>query len=139
MEAQIIAILDELTSHLRGAIWRAAEPLGLNPAQAKILQIMAIYAEDEKSLTLSELAKKLQISPASCSDSVKALKNKNLVLQSEYQHDSRIKILALTPEGKRAVSNLQSYTNELHANLQEMHMSEKAMLLDGLKALKAKI
>ena len=133
LENDIIQSLDRLNARLKALLGNFAMGLGLSQTQAMIILLINSGID-----SVSKIADELSVTSATISDSVKSLRAKNFVTATENIRDSRGKILAFTEDGQKIAAKLLGHTNKLTEKLSGMHMSEKAMLLEGLQNLSAK-
>lgn len=134
LESDIIQALEAINMVFRASLGGSAESFGISQTQANIIIMVA------SGLTkISGLARKLGVTDATVSDSVKSLKRKELLTSVENTRDTRSKILALTEKGREIAKELSNYSENIRAQISEMHMSEKSVLLESLQNLSAKI
>ncbi len=133
-EDEIIQVLEEVNARLRASLVRLAESFSMSVTQAHIIILI-----DEGITKVSGIAKKLGVTDATVSDSVRSLKLKEMVVSVENTRDNRSKILALTEYGRDVARAVVEYDAYVKQQISEMHMSEKAVLLEGLQKLLAKI
>ena len=70
---------------------------------------------------------------------MRSLKEKGLLTSVENTRDTRSKILVLTENGRTLSREISTYSNEIAEKISGLHMSEKAVLLEGLQTLVGKV
>jgi DNA-binding MarR family transcriptional regulator len=103
---QLADLLHGLTRRLRRAQSEGLAPLGLTPAQARALRIIA-RSEDEEPLRMTELADKLGIVPRSVTTVVDALEEDGLVRREVDPRNRRAILLRLTERGEGVRDDLR--------------------------------
>lgn len=103
LDDRIVAALARVASVMRSDRWAAAAGLGLNPAQAEALELLA---QRRAGVRLSWLAEQLGVSTASASDSVASLVEKGLVLKRPALDDRRAVALRLSAAGRAMAHRL---------------------------------
>jgi len=103
---QLADLLHGLTRRLRREQSEGLAPLGLTPAQARALRIIA-RSEDEEPLRMTELADKLGIVPRSVTTVVDALEEDGLVRREVDPRNRRAILLRLARPagGPRRISS----------------------------------
>ena len=95
-----------LAAHLR--------PLGVTPAQAEVIGVLAAA---EKPLTVSEVGELLVCEPGSPSRLVASLVRAQLVARAAHERDGRATALALTDAGKRLATRIRAAEERFHEEL----------------------
>jgi DNA-binding MarR family transcriptional regulator len=110
-------------------------PLGLTPAQAEAIGILAAHAQ----LTLGGLGELLVCeSGTNPSRIVDRLVSSDLVLRETEQHDRRRVVLSLTPEGREMAKRIAEVENKLHDALDRLVAGRPLdATLDLLRAMAA--
>jgi len=109
---QLADLLHGLTRRLRREQSEGLAPLGLTPAQARALRIIA-RSEDEEPLRMTELADKLGIVPRSVTTVVDALEAAGLVARTQDPEDRRAILLQLTEAGTGMVEQIGRIRQEV--------------------------
>ncbi|HEY0934989.1 MAG TPA: MarR family transcriptional regulator [Trebonia sp.] len=103
---QLADLLHGLTRRLRQAQAEGLAPLGLTPAQARALRLIARDAGEEP-LRMTELADRLRIVPRSVTTVVDALEEAGLVRREIDPRNRRAILLQLTERGEAAREDLR--------------------------------
>jgi DNA-binding MarR family transcriptional regulator len=103
---QLADLLHGLTKRLRRAQADGLAPLGLTPAQARALRVIA-RNEDEEPLRMTELADRLGIVPRSLTTVVDALEEAGLVRREIDPRNRRAILLRLTERGAAVRDDLR--------------------------------
>jgi DNA-binding MarR family transcriptional regulator len=96
--------LERLAGLVRNQAWRDGGEAALHPAQRAL---MAVLASESESLRPGELAARLGVSPASMSDSIRAVETKGWVERAPDPDDARARRLSLTDAGAALIAELQ--------------------------------
>lgn len=105
--------LDRIATAMKSEQWSTAEPLGLNPAQAGILQVLVSRQPD--GLRIKDIARHVGVSQPSATDSVSALSRKGLVEKMPDPDDARATRVKPTDAGMKAASRTPTSTPVEHA------------------------
>ena len=89
-------------------------PLGVTPAQAEVIGILAAAGSP---LTVSEVGERLVCEPGSPSRLVSSLVDAGLVARRAHERDGRAAALALTDAGKRLARRIRTAEEEFHDDL----------------------
>lgn len=100
---ELMAFLATTMRSSQSEVFRVVGELDLSMTQLKLLHVLDGAATE---LTPSELAKRLDLSPAATGRAVDALTRQGLVARREDEDDRRVKRLSLTPDGRSAVDRI---------------------------------
>jgi MarR family transcriptional regulator, organic hydroperoxide resistance regulator len=89
-------------------------PLGVTPAQAEVLGVLAATG---RPLTVSELGEQLVCEPGSPSRLVASLVGAGLISRKAHERDGRASALALTDAGKRLAKQVRAAEERFHEDL----------------------
>lgn len=107
-------------------------PLGIGPAQAKIL--LMLYKNE--SLTQVELSQILRLDKANVTRSIKKLEKINYIMRIRDKRDSRLYHIVLTDEGKKIKPQICSIFLEwTDILLKDFSNEEKGLLFNFLKKM----
>ncbi|HEU4973737.1 MAG TPA: MarR family transcriptional regulator [Baekduia sp.] len=100
---ELIGFFGSTMRSSQGDVFRVVSELDLSMTQLKLLHVLD---NAERELTPSELAKRLDLSPAAAGRAVDALTRQGLVARREDEEDRRVKRLSLTSEGSTTVGRI---------------------------------
>lgn len=126
IESRIATGFARINTAMRAKAWAQAAANGLTPTQADILHLLASRNE---SLRLSAIAEQLAITPATASDAVSALVNKDLVEKGRAPDDGRAIALKLTKTGARLAITVPDWSGFLGAAAETLSKEEQAVML----------
>ena len=126
LETRIATGFARINTAMRAKAWSQAAANGLTPTQADILHLLA---SRNVPLRLSAIAEQLAITPATASDAVAALVNKDLVEKGRASDDGRAIALKLTKTGARVAATVPDWTGFLGAAADTLSKEEQAQLL----------
>jgi DNA-binding MarR family transcriptional regulator len=89
-------------------------PLGLTPAQAEVISVLAA---DGGALTVRQIGERLVCEPGSPSRLVTSLVEAGSVARRAHPEDGRATALELTPRGREAAERIRAVEQEFHADL----------------------
>ncbi|KAA0024685.1 MarR family winged helix-turn-helix transcriptional regulator [Antrihabitans cavernicola] len=119
------------THRLRRASMKSLAPLGLTPAQERMLRLVARSTEHAR---MGELADRMGIVPRSATSLVAALQDAGLVERATDPDNRRSVLVALTEQGSAVQQGMAkaraSAGEEMFAALTEAERVELARLLD---------
>jgi len=122
---KVIRAIDLHSKHLN-------KTSGLTSPQLLIM----LEIDKEYSINSSQVAKKVNLSPATVTNIIDRLENKNLISRVRYTHDKRKVGLYLTDDGKalllKAPQALQQHFIEKFSNLEQW---EQSQLLSSMQRL----
>lgn len=126
LESRIATGFARINTAMRAKAWAQAAANGLTPTQADILHLLASRSD---SLRLSVIAEQLAITPATASDAVSALVNKDLVEKGRAPDDGRAIALKLTKTGARIAITVPDWSGFLGAAAETLSKEEQAVML----------
>ncbi|AOR36709.1 hypothetical protein BFF78_41725 [Streptomyces fodineus] len=106
----------------------ALRPLGLTPAQAEVLDVLA----DHQPVTLAALGRLLVCEQGSPSRLVDSLVQRDLVSRVPHEQDKRAVLVELTPAGQALAAQLGEATGRLTAAMAEPLSAADIATLTGL-------
>lgn len=101
---QAAAGLDQLAGLVRAQAWRGEAGAPLPPTQAQVLRMLATATQ---GLRARQLADRLSVSPASLSDSLKAMEAKGWIRRTADAGDRRAWVVRLSRTGRGLATRLQ--------------------------------
>ena len=133
IDAKIAAGLERLSNAFRVMLWEQAKEHALSPIQIQILIFLKYH--DQKFLTVSYLAKEMNVTKPTISDAVKALDQKSLIKKSNDLQDTRSYSIQLTASGKKMVEKTESYGLPLQQLISNMKGSNKEVVWEMVSSL----
>jgi len=130
VDQRLVAGLCKICLAIRSNAWQGAKQLGLTPTQGQILTLLQDKHGEPARLT--EVAQGLAITPATASDTVSALVEKQLVKKTKAPDDARAIGIALTEKGEREAINATSWPDFLLNATQDLSLTEQENVLRGL-------
>jgi DNA-binding MarR family transcriptional regulator len=97
-------------------------PLGVTPAQAEVIGVLASAG---RPLTVSEVGELLVCEPGSPSRLVSSLVGAGLIARSAHERDGRAAALALTGAGSKLARRIRAAEEEFHAELRSRMGSQR--------------
>jgi MarR family 2-MHQ and catechol resistance regulon transcriptional repressor len=87
-------------------------------------------------LTMSAIGEKVLLANASMTSAVDRLEKKELVVRKNSREDRRVRLVELTPRGKKSISAIyRRHERQLEALMSGLPAAERAHLHGGLKKL----
>ena len=100
----LIEVIHDLCWRTHVSGWAQWASLKVSPTQRRILELLRKHP----GLGITEIATVVGVTPATVSDSVKALFTKGLVSRNRLRSDERMWVIALTSSGADCLSMLKS-------------------------------
>jgi len=123
VERKITHLMERMSNVFRALQWDLAKKKKLTPLQIQILQYLR-YRPKHDSVP-SVIASELGITKATLSESVRALKRKQLLRGELNTNDRRFTNLILTPAGVRIVNELNSIERVFENYISRLKMADK--------------
>lgn len=123
---QAAAGLEQLASLVRAQAWRSDAGAALPPTQAQVLRMLAAAPD---GLRARQIAERLSVSPASLSDSLKAMEAKGWIRRRADTEDRRASIVRLSAAGRTQANRLKHPAHGLAALLQGLESDDVGALL----------
>lgn len=119
-----------LSKQIRREFNKAAQQQGLFSGQQDIVKEIV----DNEGITIGELAKRLEITTATASVSVKRMEKSGFVIKKEDEKDTRITRLYPTEKAIETPEKIENHMNDLEkrltVNMTEAQVKELCRLLD---------
>lgn len=135
VDVKVVAALDRLGEALQVLARRKAEAHDLSPTQLRVLT--KLYAGTPPAARNSVLARELDITEPTMSDTVAALIRKGLVDRRRDHHDRRRRLLVLTHTGRATAAAVARWTAPAEIALSRLGRADSEQLLDSLLAVLA--
>ncbi len=123
LDSKIVVALERLSQVFRNLIWQETKKHNLSPIQIKFL--IFFLTQPSENCTVTELAKKFNLTKATVSDAVTSLVEKKLVQKKESPEDKRILLLNLTKKGKDISEELIGWSDSIRNELISSNTEDK--------------
>jgi DNA-binding MarR family transcriptional regulator len=133
LDSRVLVALERVSESFRTLLWQENRRSGLSPIQIQI--IVFLQHHDASLRTPGALAREFNMTPATVSDSVKALMAKNLVRRAPHPNDGRSAVLELTARGRKRAERSSEYARPMLEAIQLLGQERNAALLQTLLAL----
>jgi DNA-binding MarR family transcriptional regulator len=101
---QLFELFRQLTLDPEADHLRAVDELDLTLSQVRAIHMLA--CSDPEPLSGGGIAERLGISPAATSRALDGLVNKGILVRTESAEDRRVRLFAITPDGRAAAERL---------------------------------
>jgi DNA-binding MarR family transcriptional regulator len=92
----------------------------------------------ERYLTVKNMAERLEVAKSRVTKLINDLALKKLAEKISDPKDSRVKLISLTPLGRKISNEVNSFQNEIHMNiLSQMNEEERKAVISKLELLRA--
>ncbi len=129
----IVTGLTKIGLATRHHAWVEASEQGLTPTQGQILALLRFGSQ--RGMRLSEIASALAITPATTSEAVRVLDDKQLVRKTRAPDDARALAITLTPTGHDVATRAASWSDFLLDAIDVLSPGEQAAFLRGLSKM----
>lgn len=133
VDGKVVASLERLSQVFRLLLQEEAQKRGLSPIQARFLVYLLYH--DVELRRVGQLAEEFEITPATVSDAISSLEEKELVFREQWPEDGRVVTLALTPEGERVAAELLGWADVIRDHLNSCSVEEKEVVMRFLMGL----
>ncbi len=123
---QAAAGLEQLASLVRAHSWRSEGLPALPPTQAAVLRMLA---GEDNGLRAQQIAARLDVSPASLSDTLKTMQAKGWIARRTDAGDRRASIVHLSKQGRALAARLKHPARGMAALLQGLDAADVGALL----------
>ena len=123
---QAAAGLEQLASLVRAQSWRSDVAPALPPTQGAILRMLA---STDDGLRAQQIAARLDVSPASLSDTLKTMQAKGWIARRVDASDRRAAIVHLSKQGRTLAAKLNHPARGMAALLQGLDTADVGALL----------
>jgi len=130
IDRKIAVGLERVAQVFKTLIWNESKQSGLSPIQIQFL--IALAYEKERQWTIGEIASRFQLTPATVSDAITALEDKELIVRTRGEEDKRTVYLSLTAEGKRTARKLGGWLNVVQEQIDGFSSDEKTVLIKSI-------
>lgn len=133
VDAKIVAALERLGRAFRVLLWEEGKARSLSPIQIQFLVYLRFH--DPGLCRVGHIARAFDLAPATVSDAVSTLRDKDLLTKAPAPDDGRARILRLTPEGRTLADALSGWAGVVKEHLAEHSDAEKAFVMRFLMDL----
>ncbi len=119
---KIVTGLERISEAYKVLLWEKAKLLNLSPIQIQILIFIAHH--NSELCKVSYLAREFNITKPTVSDAIKILIKKELVEKDTSPTDSRSYSILLTKNGKKILSQIDSFADPIRTQLNKMPAEE---------------
>jgi DNA-binding MarR family transcriptional regulator len=127
---KIAAALERIGQAERVLVQRDAQERGISPTQLRLLLRLAVAAPVRRRP--GALARELDVSAASLSDSIAALEHKGLIERRRVQDDRRSIALGLTRAGRRLAGQVEAVTAPIERAVAMLPPGQQLALMRSL-------
>lgn len=136
LDHRLAVTLERVGHVVRTLLWRQAYANGLSPIQTQLVVHLANQVDPPR---VSDLAAEFDVSLATVSDALSALRRKELIRREPGPTDRRSNVFALTGTGARLAKQLTHWSDPITGALATLPQGDKAatlrLLLDLLGQL----
>lgn len=132
LDSKIAAALERLSQAFRVLLWEKTKNYNLSPIQIQMLVFLLYH---ESSATVGQLAREFSLTPATVSDAISSLEQKNLAARQQSEIDRRSIAVLLTSEGKKMARKLSTWANVVQENVAEFDERDKLVVMNFLMRL----
>jgi DNA-binding MarR family transcriptional regulator len=121
---------ERIAQVLKTLIWNESKESGLSPIQIQFIVTLAFNTH--KEWTVGDLAAYFQLTPATVSDALTALEEKDLLVRNKSKDDKRVIHIALTAAGRRQALKLAGWMNAIQDEVARLDEDAKETMLRAL-------
>jgi DNA-binding MarR family transcriptional regulator len=133
IDAKISAGLERLSNAFRVMLWEQAKRQSISPIQIQILIFLKYHTQN--LLTVSYLAKEMNVTKPTISDAIKVLEQKQYVKKILDSIDARSYSVALTPSGRKITEKTELFAQPLEQLISGISKSNKELIWETLSSL----
>lgn len=134
---KVVIGLTKIGMAIKSHAWQDAELQNLTPTQGQVLSLLR--SRLNAGLRLSEIAEGLAITPATASDTVKVLVEKQLLQKGKAEDDGRAIAIKMTEKGKSKADEIANVPNFLLNAVDELSCEEQDIFYHGLTKILRKL
>jgi len=123
LDAKIVAGLERIGRALALELGERARKEGLSSIQAHIILFLKHHPESERRVGL--LARHFDLTHATVSDAVSALKAKGFVARRPLDEDRRVVVLSLTDAGRKLAASLEGWADHVRDLVSRLDPQDK--------------
>ena len=111
LDLKIAFSLEKMMQVQRILLWEVAKNENLSPIQIQIMVFLNSHREEFRKVSI--LADEFDLTKATISDAVSNLESKGIITKSKTETDRRSYLIEFTPKGKKILSRIDSWQEEL--------------------------
>ncbi|WP_274557966.1 MarR family winged helix-turn-helix transcriptional regulator [Streptomyces spiramyceticus] len=127
---EVVELIGEVVSRYHDEYDEAAATYALTGAQARVLGLLSLEA-----MPMRRIAQKLKCEPSNITGIVDRLEARGLVERRPDPADRRVKLAAVTDEGRQTAAKLRDSLNFAREPLGRLSDDERTVLRDLLKRM----
>ncbi|MFD6415402.1 MarR family winged helix-turn-helix transcriptional regulator [Streptomyces sp. NPDC060194] len=127
---EVVELIGAVVNRYREEYEEAAGKHGLTGAQARVLRLLSIEAAP-----MRRIARKLHCEPSNITGIVDRLEARGLVERRPDAGDRRVKLAAVTDEGREVASQLRESLDFAREPLSDLSVEERTVLRDLLRRM----
>lgn len=133
LSSKVVAGLERISESFKVLLWEKAKIFGISPIQIQILIFIAYHKTS--FCNVSNLAKEFNLTKATISDAVRVMSLKGLITKDYNSKDTRSYNILLSEEGKKIVSETETFANPIKDQLGAISQTDLENLFDTLSKL----
>lgn len=133
LDNKIVAGLERLSQVFRILLWEKAKEYSLSPIQIQLLIFIRHHSADKT--TISYLAQEFNFTKPTISDAIKVLEQKQFIKKTTDSTDTRSYTIQLTAQGKKIVSETETFANPLADIITKSTSANKLVLWENITNL----
>jgi DNA-binding MarR family transcriptional regulator len=127
-------LIEEISFCCQERVSYQSKKFELTPAELRSLLLF----KDERYLTVTALAQKLEVSKSRVTKILDGLLKKKMVHRIDDPEDARIKLISLTPAGQKKAKEIDGFMTDLHHHLVlTLKPEDRKSVLASLEMLRA--
>lgn len=130
IKERVVTGLSKISLAIKSQAWQDAGTKGITPTQGQIINLL--LSQNKVPMRLSEISSALAITPATASDAVNTLVEKELLQKEKAKNDARAIAITLTEKGEREAREISSWSDFLITAVEELSIEEQKVLFRSL-------
>ncbi len=128
------ALITEMVQCCHERMERQSKAFDLPQAELKCLMLFG----DERYLTVKGIALKLDVAKSRVTKILEGMEKRGLITRRDDPQDARIRLISLTPEGRRKSEAVAAFMRDTHRRiLEQMDPEERKGVFNSLETLRA--
>ncbi|MET8975933.1 MarR family transcriptional regulator [Streptomyces sp. NPDC004539] len=130
LTAEVVELIGEVVARFHDDYDTAATAHSLTGAQARLLTLLTL-----EPLPMRKIAERLKCEPSNVTGIVDRLETRGLVERRPAPTDRRVKLAAVTPEGRQVARDLRDSLQFAHEPFAELSATERVLLRGLLRRM----